>query len=292
MKKAGVLICIICIISGCNILSTEGNIKNRWDFSFSNAPLVAAKVRELRGVQGIDPYQQVFLGSKFIFRSNNEFDLVLFNNYYHGNWQLNEAKNALQLTLPNYSKPILFQVDSITNTTLQLRIDSSNFSSFANFRNPENATEGWFGKRLTTFKLTIDPEHYSNTANDIYSIDNNKWRVKPLQPETQQQLKLRIRNHLDFLKLLFDDAMQNDRDFVTYNWFVSPLTPASNGIGLKNYRKVKAAWENCFYDTLQAKAGYDILWKAFDKEIKFPEQEENKYKRNSNMIGQIIKNMD
>jgi hypothetical protein len=79
---------------------------------------------------------------------------------------------------------------------------------------------------------------------------------------------------------------------VSYNWFVSPLNPASNGIGLKNYKKVKEAWEACFYDSTQAQQAYDVLYKAFDKEIKFPETEENKFKRSQLMIEQVIANMD
>ncbi len=218
--------------------------------------------------------------------------MVLFDNYYHGNWQLNDTRNFLQLSLPNGSKSILLKVDSITNEVLQLKIDSANFIKFIGFRNPKDAVEGWFDKRMTTFKFTINNEHYSDVSLDPYSINNNRWRVRPQQPETPQQLKQRVMGHLEFFRLLFTDAIKNDKDFVTYNWFVCPLTPANNGIGLKNYKKVKEAWEDCFYDTIQAKQGYDILWKAFDMEIKFPEKEENKYKRGQNMVEQVIRNMD
>ena len=291
LKKIAPIFLLIWI-SSCNFLSNEGNIQNRWDFTYSNAPLISEKVKELKDVPSIDPYQQIFLGSKFIFRSNHDFDLVLFDNYYHGNWQLDEKKELLQLSFPNSSKRISLKVDSITNEVLQLKIDSANFMKFINFRNPINTTEGWFDKRLTTFKFTMDDEHYSNISLDPYSIENNKWRVKPQQLEAHQQLKQRVKNHLQFFRLLFVDAIKNEKDFVAYNWFVSPLKPANNGIGLKTYKKVKEAWESCFYDTLQAKQGYDILYKAFDKEIKFPEKEEDKYKRSLNMIEQVIKNMD
>jgi hypothetical protein len=126
---------------------------------YSNAPLVAERADQLQYVKGIDPYKQLFLGSKQVFRSNNQFDLVLFDNYYHGSWYLDEKNKEITLT-PNGSTTLLLKLDSLTPTKLQVRIDSNSFKKLSNFRNPSYATAGWFGNRMIIFAFEIDPRTF------------------------------------------------------------------------------------------------------------------------------------
>jgi|GEM_PF-1667557 len=290
MKQACTLI-ILLFFCSCIHLPQTG-IRQRWDFSYCNAPVIDSLVQQYNDVPGVHPYQQIFVNSKLVLRDDETFDMVLFTNYVHGNWQYDEAKKQLFLLPVHSTKAVVFKVQDFTEGMLRLQLDSADFQHFGSLRNPKNARGGWFTDGDTiSFTLEKDFEHFWKDADDPYSIANNAWRVKPGQPESPAQIKQRVVGHLKFFKLLFDDGYRNQRDFVTYNWFVSPLLPASNGIALKYYDNIQPGWNDCFYDSTQAKQGYALLQSAFSKKLEFPSKIENRYQQSSNMIDQLLKNM-
>lgn len=146
-----------------------------------------------------------------------------------------------------------------------------------------------FGKAYYQFLLKQSDFHYSNLSNDPYSKENNWWRIKPSKPESDEQLKKRVLNHLAFWQLLFHDADKNDLPYVSYNWFASPLVIATNGVVMKFYDDVKNEWDQNFYDSVQAHKGYELMRKCFSKKIKYL-QTDNKYLRNEDMIRQLTSN--
>jgi len=281
-------------ISGC-FLSADYTIQNRWDFEYSNAPLFDGVKQNMDiKMTGMDPYKKVFLNSKFIIRSNHTFDIVLFDNYVHGNWEYDKENGKLVCTPVNRKQPIVFRVDSVRSDLLQLRWDSTALLAFGNFHNSRFLDdEGWFTRsRQTVFRLSPDELSYSKESKDPYSGENNQWRIKPAAPESPAQIKERIKNHVHFFILLYDDAQRNETNYVSYEWFVSPLLPASNGIALRHYSRIKDQWENYFYDSTQAMQGYQLLEKAFDKKIDFPIKIDSKFQRNIVMLEQVLKNME
>lgn len=283
---------ILTILNGC-IFSDSNRIAKRWSFEYANAPIIRNMASSIEHVSYVIPYKQVFVGSKFILRDDKSFDCVLFENYTHGHWQYDEENQQLFLTPDNQKQSMRLSVDSMNNNLLQVRIDSLNFIKWKNFKNPANTSDGWFThNRQVIFRFAPDVEKYTNPEKDPYDILTNRWRTKPTRPESDKEIKQRVKEHLIFYKLLFDDAYYNDKTYVTYNWFVSPVLPATNGIALKNYSKIKQGWESCFYDSVQAFKGFQLLSTAFSKHLEYPEKIDNKFKRESNMIGQLLQNME
>lgn len=292
LKNAILSIAIIILFNGCNF--SDSNILSKsWCFEYANAPIIRNLADSAKIINILAPYKQVFVGSKLILRKDMSFDCVLFDNYRHGNWQYDEENQQLFLTPCNQKETIRLTIDSLTTNLLQFRIDSLNFSKWNGFRNPANSKEGWFThNRQVIFRMSADNEVYSNPEKDPYNLQANRWRIKPIRSESTEEIKQRVKQHLQFYKLLFDDAYDHDKEYVTYNWFVSPVLPANNGIALKNYSKIKQGWEGCFYDSTQAIQGFRLLRAAFSSNLVFPKNIENKFKRGSNMISQLLQNIE
>ena len=292
MKNTLLSLAILIIFTGCNF-SDSNLLTKRWSFNYANAPIIKNLADSAKIFNILAPYKQVFVGSKLILRKDMSFDCVLFDNYWHGNWQYDEENHQLFLTPCNQKENIRLTIDSLTSNLLQFRIDSNNFSKWHNFRNPPNSTERWFThNRQVIFRMTADKEEYSHPEMDPYDIKNNSWRIKPVKSESTEEIKNRIKQHLLFYKLLFDDAYTKDAEYVAFNWFVSPVLPANNGIALKNYTKIKRGWEGCFYNSSQAIQGFQILRIAFNGPLEFPGKIENKFKRGSIMMDQLLQNIE
>ncbi|MFL9481648.1 hypothetical protein ACI6Q2_02645 [Chitinophagaceae bacterium LWZ2-11] len=290
MRKRYFLFCFL-FLTAC-VLSPGKLIKYRWSFSFVQSPALIGLLTELQGVNGVnDPFKQVLHSSKLIIRDDESFDMVLFDNYWHGTWTYNQVHNQLALLPENQTKPVLLKVDTLGLKYMQIELDSSNFKKLPDFRNPKGAGGSWFPEdEPVKIGLIPDKESYSDKEKDPYSIKNNSWRIKPENKESDKQIKQRVLNHLSFFKLLFEDAYKYDKNYVTYDWFVSPVLPASNGIALKNYEKIKLGWEACFFDSAQAAQGYELLRGGFSAKIKFPDTE-NRFLQSRDMIDQLINNI-
>jgi len=292
LKEAILSIALLLIFNSCNF-SESNNLTKRWSFDYANAPIIKNLSDSAKIINILAPYKQVFAGSKLILRKDMSFDCVLFDNYRHGTWQYDEENQQLFLTPFNQKGTIRITIDSFNNKLLQFRIDSINFLKWKEFRNPVNSKDGWFThNRQVIFRLNSDNEEYSNPGKDPYNLSTNSWRIKPIRPESTEEIKQRVKQHLLFYKLLFDDAYDKDKEYVIYNWFVSPILPANNGIALKNYSRIKQGWEGCFYDSSEAIEGFQVLRSAFSRHLEFPDKIENKFKRGSIMIGQLLENIE
>lgn len=182
------------------------------------------------------------------------------------------------------------RVDSVNATRLVFDIDEFSLNKIVNLHaNNNNYYSLLLNKSYCQFYLDFDRDSYSDLKDDPYSIENNKWRVKPFQQETDEQIKERVLNHLDFWQNLFADAQEFDRPYVSYSWFDSPLVVAVNGVKLEFYNEHKDEWDQNFYDSVDASKGYQMMRKCFSKKLKFLDTE-NKYKRHEDVIKQLKAN--
>jgi hypothetical protein len=291
MKKYSWVFISFLLLVSCS-LSPEKLIQYRWNISFVQSPALTNLLEKLKETPGVsDPNLQLFYGNKLILRSENKFDFVLFDNYWHGQWQYDNSSKKLLLTPQNTGTPIVFQVDSVGLHFMQLKLDSSNFKKLPYFRDTKGAEGSWFSEKApVTIDLEPDKERYNDESKDPYSEKNNAWRIKPVHPESDKEIKKRVLNHLNFFRLLFTDAYDRNKTVVVYNWFVSPVLPAHNGIALKNYYVIKQGWENCFYDSLQAMQGYQLLNDAFSQRFEYPKND-NPFLQRRDMIDSVIANV-
>ena len=288
------LICssFIIILAGCK-RKPSALLAQRWNFIAMDMPKLK-KFLYVISEENDDAeitMKKLFLDNKLILRKDSSFDMLLMKQYIHGIWKYDEQKRILKLFDESANKVnIEFGVDTINEHSLHLDTDEFAIEKLAaNHLNDPSIGDYLFHKHYYQFFLTEDNEHFSKLSEDPFSRENNWWRIKPLHYENNEQIKNRVLNHLAVWQLLFHDARKNERAYVSYNWFSSPLVIASNGVVMKLYGDVKKEWDENFYDSVQAQKGYEMMRKCFSKKIKYLETD-NKYLRNEDIIKQLTSN--
>jgi len=293
MKK--LLVCILSLMFAFINCKRDSSalLTERWDFIAMDMPGLEKFLYEVRAEDDdINvTMKKLFLGNKLILRKDSSFDLLLMKQYIHGTWKYETGKRSLRLYDESAKKlNIQFGVDTLNSNSLHVDTDEFAIEKLV----ADHVSDPFIGSYLFhkpyyQFFLRQANDHYSSLSKDPYSKENNWWRIKPRQPESDEQITRRVLNHLTFWQLLFHDADEYNRPYVAYNWFASPLVVASNGVVMKLYNDVKNEWDQNFYDSVQAHEGYELMRKCFSKKIKYLETD-NKYLRNEDIIKQLKRN--
>ena len=265
----------------------------RWDFSSLEMPGMPDFLYEIKktGDDNALTFKKFLLGDKLILRKDSTFDLVMLKQYIHGSWKYDkESKNLFLKDVSANKLNMTVRIDSVNALRLIFDIDEFSLNKIVNLHAADNNYYDLLqNKSYCQFYLDINREQYSDLKNDPYGIENNKWRVKPFEQETDKQIKERVFNHLDFWQNLFADAQEKERSYVAYSWFDSPLVVAENGVKLEFYDEHKREWDQNFYDSTDANKGYQMMRKCFSKKLKFMETDD-KYKRHEDVIKQLKAN--
>jgi hypothetical protein len=292
MKKVFSCIIILLSLSACKRDSSE-LLAGRWDFTKLEMPGMQDFMEEIQQSDDDEAttLKKFVLSSKLILRKDSSFDLVILKQYIHGSWHYDKESKNLFLKDSSASKlDMTIRVDSINASQLIFDIDQFALNKLVNLHAAYN--NGYYllrDKSYCQFYLDADKDRYTTLEEDPYSIENNRWRVKPFNAETDEQLKQRVLNHLDFWENLFTDAQEFERPYISYGWFDSPLTVAVNGVRLEFYDEHKKEWDQNFYDSADAGKGYQMMRECFSKKLKFMDTE-NKYKRHEDVIKQLKTN--
>jgi len=292
MKKLFCCFILAISLAACKRDSSE-LLVGRWDFSSLEIPGMPDFLYEIKktGDDNALTFKKFLLGDKLILRKDSTFDLVMLKQYIHGSWKYDkENKNLFLKDVSANKLNMTVRIDSVNAVRLIFDIDEFSLNKIVNLHAADNNYYDLLqNKSYCQFYLDVDREQYSDLKNDPYSIENNKWRVKPFEQETDKQIKERVFNHLDFWQNLFADAQEKERSYVAYSWFDSPLVVAENGVKLEFYDEHKREWDQNFYDSTDANKGYQMMRKCFSKKLKFMETDD-KYKRHEDVIKQLKTN--
>ena len=292
MKKLFCCFVLVISLAACKRDSSD-LLVGRWDFSSLEMPGMPDFLYEIKktGDDNALTFKKFLLGDKLILRKDSTFDLVMLKQYIHGSWKYDkENKNLFLKDVSANKLNMTVRIDSVNAVRLIFDIDEFSLNKIVNLHAADNNYYDLLqNKSYCQFYLDVDREQYSDLKNDPYSIENNKWRVKPFEQETDKQIKERVFNHLDFWQNLFADAQEKERSYVAYSWFDSPLVVAENGVKLEFYDEHKREWDQNFYDSTDANKGYQMMRKCFSKKLKFMETDD-KYKRHEDVIKQLKAN--
>lgn len=282
--------CFALVFFSCSQTEETDPLTSRWAFAATDDPTLKKIAAGYSDGYGVNGFKQVFASSKFIFHPDHSFDLVLFQNYRHGSWR--RDGNTLVLKVEPGQDSLELYIDTLKSTRLSLRTDSANFNKFGRMGLPFYYIRLFDGRSSIRFSLRRETENYGDTTKDPYHRAHNWWRIKPLQPETPERIKQRVLNLVDFHMLMFEDAIQKRKKQVLYNWFSSPLVVANNGLGLQHYSKIREDWEDCFYDSAQARQGYELLSSGFKPRLEFPDKGEDPFIRSIGMLKVFRKRLE
>lgn len=196
------------------------------------------------------------------------------NFYNFGTWKWKDTLTRLILT-PTNGKPLLqkqmWQVTQLINDKLEVQqIMKQNTVLVRDKR-----------------KITFFYNEHNESAADPFSYKNNIWRIKPTQPENEQQIKTRTVQYLNFLKDYYQHAIDNKFSVMTFGWYPAPLQMHfSNGARMA-YNTELNDWYACFYNEQQAVEAYKLISGTMSK-VKI-KAIESKAERNLDLILQILK---
>jgi len=258
MKKLFCCFVLVISLAACKRDSSE-LLVGRWDFSSLEMPGMPDFLYEIKktGDDNALTFKKFLLGDKLILRKDSTFDLVMLKQYIHGSWKYDkESKNLFLKDVSANKLNMTVRIDSVNTLRLIFDIDEFSLNKIVNLHAADNNYYDLLqNKSYCQFYLDINRDRYSDLKDDPYSIENNKWRVKPFEQETNKQIKERVFNHLDFWQNLFADAQEKERSYVAYSWFDSPLVVAENGVKLEFYDEHKREWDQNFYDSTDANKG-------------------------------------
>lgn len=153
----------------------------------------------------------------------------------------------------------------------QLRMDFGKYGVF-NFErtvehNPDTNTDivvlKGKNKQKNELRILLTPDDkFEIDEIDLLTLDHNWWRVKPLKPESQEQLKKRVSAHLSYMIDYFDLINKKKAKSFEIPHLKSPFRFYANGLGLnKRYDYITSDY---FFNSEDASKAYQILQEGFD----------------------------
>jgi hypothetical protein len=142
----------------------------------------------------------------------------------------------------------------------------------------------------TVLNFESKPVEQTDAANP-FSINNNQWRIRATQKESDTLLMKRIINHVKYWEAYFTWAFENNLKSVDVRSTATPIKIYGNGLTLKKFKDLPRAWIDLFYDEEDCKRANDL----FEEKIKamtiaWP-QTDNKYKMFISAFQQLHDNL-
>jgi hypothetical protein len=146
-------------------------------------------------------------------------------------------------------------------------------------------------KSETVLKFVSDAGRYINKEDDPFYSSNNQWRIKPLRPETDEQVKKRLKENIHFFILYYKDAIARKASLVSFYGFPSCLNWYSGGIYIKNEKEISEKWKTCFYNSSQAMKAYKMMGDVLSKKYNWPKGNANWIKKNLFVLEQMYQQL-
>ncbi|MBN9300049.1 MAG: hypothetical protein J0I41_23810 [Filimonas sp.] len=101
--------------------------------------------------------------------------------------------------------------------------------------------------------------HFADAGSNPYSKENNLWLVKASHKESDEELKARLCNHLQFWEVYFKWARKQKLTTLTVRGLTTPIKMYGNGFALYAYNELPKTWTSLFYDSEDAEKAYNKL---------------------------------
>ncbi len=161
-----------------------------------------------------------------------------------------------------------------------------------NFSDYENSINKFQIEPLNVFDSEkIDFQFHKvgdNFTEDLYYPKRNQWRIKPKQPQNNQQIKAKILQYLNFEVSKYENAVKNELN-ISENDPNSPLEFAQNGIATTYESQDR--WRYIFNNDEDWYKANDIIDNEFPTDFKPSEYNENLFQRNIDFLKKMISNI-
>jgi hypothetical protein len=131
------------------------------------------------------------------------------------------------------------------------------------------------------------PASFPTAAEDPFSVANNGWRVPATHKETDIQLTMRLSNHCHFWETYFAWALKDKVDYLDVRSTPTLLKIYGNGLVLKNFNDLPAAWKAYFFDEEDCRKASTMMANIFEQHHIKIDQTKNKYNMFISMFQQM-----
>ncbi len=115
------------------------------------------------------------------------------------------------------------------------------------------------------------PDANKNPFNKI----NSEWRIKPKAPESEAELKKRLKGCVQFYEYFFKGYVESKSTEIDYSGLPSCFKWYQGGIFVQNEKKLDKKWINCFYSQEQALQARQTIEDALSKKYDWDTTERN-----------------
>jgi hypothetical protein len=126
---------------------------------------------------------------------------------------------------------------------------------------------------------------------DPFYIANNRWRIKPLKPETDEAIYKRLTECIRFFVLFYKDMVAKDAQTVSFYGLPCCLKFYGPGIFIQKKTELQSDWIQCFYNKDQAMKAYTMMDKVIGKKYTWPKGSMNWVKKNADVLEQMYDNI-
>lgn len=162
--------------------------------------------------------------------------------YIKGTWTFDASSKRIKLDPDKNSNGIIRSIEIEENGNRLI------------LTNPEGIAHAFAPGAASMEKETDDPFH----------PDNNKWRERAKEKESEEQIRMRVKNYIKHFALILKAAKDRNAQVVNFEYSQGPIQVYSSAIGVYPYETVPAAWKQCFYNNEDAFAGYTMYENALN----------------------------
>ncbi|MBK8520330.1 MAG: hypothetical protein IPL54_05405 [Chitinophagaceae bacterium] len=144
----------------------------------------------------------------------------------------------------------------------------------------------------TNLKFIAPGKRYKNANDEPYSLENNRWRIKPKSKESDSAIHQRLKENLYFFILFYRSALAKDDKTVSFWGLPSCFKWYGGAIFIKKKDELKENWINCFYNKDQAMQAYALADKLLSQQYDWPKGERNWLKLNLAVVELMYKKLD
>jgi hypothetical protein len=273
--KSNYLCLLAVFLFACNPINTE-RLKGVWKISKVEDP----RITEIG--EGLDEnfpatmdniMDQQFRNSYINFYSSSDFTGIMGTVLIYGTWTYDETAKRITLHEQRDRRALTFNVKEFTGDKLVLTMNemeklptSTTDSLESELKLP--GLSQYFNDAGIVMECDKDTYDYKQPKDNIYSLENNRWRNKPKQHETPSQVKARLKQNMKFIMAYLNNTLAREEKSIHLGAIRSPIEFASNGIQLQDENSLPQEWVDIFYDRAQALEAHALLRQGFRSDIR------------------------
>ncbi|POY35185.1 hypothetical protein C3K47_16530 [Solitalea longa] len=101
--------------------------------------------------------------------------------------------------------------------------------------------------------------HFEGQTKDLLSLNENQWRIKPIQKESNEQIKQRVLSQLKYHIDYFNMTKDKKQTYFETKILQSPFNFYQNALGVPHNYELPEEWVETFYSREDAEKAADLL---------------------------------